>query len=143
MKVVFISCLDDDFAIVKHIRKSVFTLEQGIDVSEDLDEFDENPKTVYALVYDGAAAAATGRITEMPYGFKIGRIATLKEYRGKGCGAELVKALCCKAKELGADKIHIEAQLHAVPFYEKLGFHISSDEVIIDRGIEHRKMIKE
>ena len=92
---------------------------------------------------DDGKAVATGRLVQMPYGWKIGRIATLKEARGRGCGALLVKALCRCAFEAGAEQIHLEAQCHAIPFYERLGFRLASDEVILDRGIEHKKMIKD
>ena len=143
MNVELINCRDEEFAQVKEIRYNVFTLEQGIAVSDDLDELDKSPDTVYALVFNGEKAVSTGRLIQQPSGYKIGRIATLKSSRGKGCGALLVNALCDKAFELGADKIHLEAQCHAIPFYERLGFRVVSDEVIIDRGIEHRKMIKE
>ena len=135
-------CFQPEFDDVKAVRKAVFTGEQGIAVSDDLDAFDEKDETVYALVYENGKAVSCGRLIRMPYGYKIGRIATLKDYRGKGLGSALVNALCEKAESLGADKIYLEAQLHAIPFYERLGFKICSDDIIIDRNIEHKKMVR-
>lgn len=37
-------------------------------------------------------------------------------------------------------QIEIEAQCYAIPFYEKVGFKVSSDEFMLD-GIPHKKMI--
>jgi predicted GNAT family N-acyltransferase len=33
----------------------------------------------------------------------------------------------------------LDAQLHAIPFYERFGF-VAHGEVFLDAGIEHRKM---
>ncbi|MCR5207068.1 MAG: GNAT family N-acetyltransferase [Eubacterium sp.] len=140
MEVLLVKCGDYAFEYVKEIRYSVFTLEQNIAQSDDLDSYDASPDTVYALVEDGGEYVACGRLILTPYGYKIGRVATLKKYRGRQYGSALVKALCEKARELGAGFVNLEAQLHAVPFYERLGFEIISDEAVYDRNIEHRKM---
>ena len=70
---------------------------------------------------------------------KIGRIAVLKEYRGKHYGATVVNAVVAKSIEAGAERIYVDAQNHAVNFYEKLGFRICGRE-LVDRGIVHTPM---
>lgn len=141
MDICFFNKNDKKLKDVMKIRYSVFTLEQGVPVEEDRDFYDSDENTVFCLVYDGEPAA-TGRLTKTESGFKIGRIATLKKYRGRGLGAVLVNALCEKAFESGAEYVNVEAQLHAIPFYEKQGFEIVSNEIIIDRNIEHKAMRK-
>ena len=141
MKVYLFDKNDSLFEEVKRIREAVFTNEQNIPVNEDLDEFDKDEKTVYCLVYDGEPLA-TGRLIYNGDYYKIGRVATLKAARKRGCGTAVVNALCEKSKALGAEYVIIEAQLHAVEFYNNLGFEIISDDVIIDRGIKHKAMRK-
>ena len=85
------------------------------------------------------SAVATARISEIPKGLKIGRIAVLKDYRGKRYGAQIVNAVVAKSIEAGADRVYVDAQNHAVNFYEKLGFRICGTE-LIDRGIAHTPM---
>jgi len=43
------------------------------------------------------------------------------------------------AKETGAKKVKLNAQTQALPFYEKLGFTVTSDE-FLDAGIPHKAM---
>lgn len=134
----FITSKDDDFSVVKKIRTAVFTNEQGADGKAEFDKFDETAD--FALLYENEKAVATARVVFTEKGYKIGRIAVLKECRGKGYGAEIVKAVCKKAFDYGAENIFVDAQNYAVPFYEKLGFKVIGSE-IIDRGLPHIPMM--
>ncbi len=141
MDLRLLNCGDSDFGKIMEIRQEVFVNEQGVEPALEFDSYDENFDTVYCLLTDDIPCA-TGRLIKTEGGYKIGRIATLKEKRKKGCGAAVVNALCEKAFSCGAECVILEAQLHAIPFYEKLGFKVASDEVIIDAGIEHKLMRK-
>ena len=68
----------------------------------------------------------------------IGRVLTLQHR--KGLGRELVtKALEEAKKHFGCKKICVHAQKQAVPFYEKMGFAVISDEYL-QEGIVHVTM---
>ncbi|MGN1420953.1 MAG: GNAT family N-acetyltransferase [Eubacterium sp.] len=139
-KIIFITSDSDDFQLVKNIRVSVFTAEQGADADTEFDSYDEKGKgTLYALLYDRENAAATSRLALTEKGFKIGRIAVLKQYRGKGYGDKIVRAVVEKAFEKGAQTVLVDAQNYAVPFYEKFGFKAIGSQ-IIDRGLPHMPM---
>lgn len=141
MRTVFFGVEDERFALVKQIRTVVFTNEQKASADEEFDRFDRiGEMTRYALVYEGKNAIATGRIAVTDYGYKIGRVAVLKSSRGNGAGVFLVNALIQKCIELGDGDIYVDAQMHAVKFYEKLGFKIISEKQIIDRSIAHLPM---
>lgn len=142
MKIEFVGRDSKEFEAIMHIRNTVFEKEQGAAAEEEIDIYDNDNSTVYALIYDDKFPVATGRIAITPKGYKIGRIAVIKNQRGKGLGGILVNALCDKAYEMGADSILVDAQLHAVPFYEKLGFSPTGEPEITDRGIIHLPMIK-
>lgn len=140
ISIKYITAKDDDFFAVKEIRTSVFINEQGALANEEFDAFDEeNSSADFVLLYDGSKSFGTARAIENDKGFKIGRIAILKEYRGKGYGYTAVRAIMDKAFEKGADKIYVDAQNYAVPFYEKIGFKVIGVE-IIDRGLPHIPM---
>jgi len=72
---------------------------------------------------------------------KVERICILEEYRGKHLGNLIMQTLEEHAKETGMSKIILNAQTHAVPFYEKLGYVITSPE-FMDADIPHRAMEK-
>jgi len=51
---------------------------------------------------------------------KIGRMAVLKSYRGKGV-EKIAPAGCCDGKKLAREHL-LHAQVPVIEFYEKLGF---------------------
>lgn len=142
MKWLFFDKNDEKFELVMQIRNAVFENEQGAIIEEEIDKYDGLSSTTYLLIFDGNEPCATGRIAVTENGVKIGRIAVTKSQRGKGTGKLLVSLLCERAKQNGAEKIFVDSQLHAIPFYEKLGFVKTGEENIIDRGIEHSPMVK-
>lgn len=142
MRIKFVKSSDSEFDKVMMIRNAVFEQEQGAIPEQEIDEYDKSDKTLYALIYDGDEPVATGRIARTSEGFKIGRIAVVKSQRGRGLGAVLVDTLCEKSKDMGADGIYVDSQLHAVEFYKKRGFKVISDNEITDRGIKHLPMRK-
>jgi len=71
----------------------------------------------------------------------IGRIAVLKEYRGKQLGKLVVEKLLERAAELQAKEVHVHAQTYAAGFYEKLGF-VAYGETFMESAIEHIGMMK-
>lgn len=121
------------------VRTDVFVTEQGFH-----DEFDEIDAYAYhAVLYDGERPVATGRaFQEENGGWHIGRVAVRKEYRGKGAGALVMRALEEKLREAGAPGAELSAQLHAVGFYEKLGYRPFGPEYL-DEHTPHIAMRKD
>lgn len=120
--------------VIKHIRTSVFTLEQN--VPEALDFEGKDPDATHALVQDGDRYVGTGRLLGDGH---IGRVAVLQEYRQRGFGKSIIAALIDAASQLGLARVFLGAQLHAVDFYKTLGFS-EYGEVFVDAGIEHIHM---
>lgn len=129
----------EDYPLSREIREEVFVREQEYPIELEFDEADE---TCWHLVLtDNEKAVATARLLKLSEGvFKPGRIAVLKEYRGKNIGAELLTLIIEKAKEMGAKELHIGAQTYAVGFYEKFGFKTTGEEYM-DEHIPHINMI--
>lgn len=68
----------------------------------------------------------------------IGRVIAVK--RRQGLGSRIVSAAIDTAREkFSAESISLEAQVYAMPLYEKLGFRPTSEEFLED-GIPHIKM---
>ncbi|MEZ8990600.1 GNAT family N-acetyltransferase [Vibrio breoganii] len=116
------------------VRNTVFTAEQGIDTNLDFDGLDE--EAVHALVYDNDEPIATGRMLEDGH---IGRIAVLISHRGKGLGTSIMKALVDEARLRSFSRVYLGAQVHALDFYQKLGFE-PIGERYEEVGIEHQTM---
>lgn len=125
---------EDDKTHLSEIRRKVFIEEQK--VPEELEWDDDDKSCVHILVTDNNTPIATGRIKMDGH---IGRMAVLKSYRGKGVGSTVLKALIDFSKTLKMKSVYLHAQITAVPFYEKHGFKISSEE-FMDAGIPHKSM---
>lgn len=130
----------DDLKECFDIRRQVFIREQNISEAEEFDGLDE--KCGHYIVYNEQDnPVSTGRLVKINDElYQIGRVATLKEYRHKGYAEFLMLSLIEKARSLGAREITLLAQTSAVKFYEKCGFMLDGNEVIMDAGIEHVRM---
>lgn len=129
----------EDYPLSREIREEVFVKEQEYPIELEFDEADEN--CWHLVLTDNEKAIATARLLKLSEGvFKPGRIAVLKEYRGKNIGAELLTLIIEKAREMGAKELHIGAQTYAVGFYEKFGFKTTGEEYM-DEHIPHIDMI--
>jgi predicted GNAT family N-acyltransferase len=116
------------------IRFTVFVEEQGVPRDIELDEHDA--LSVHAMAFEREKAVATGRL--LPDGH-IGRMAVLKEWRGRGIGGLILKALMGKARQRGDTAVALSAQVHAVAFYRAYGFVEEGDEYL-EAGIRHQGM---
>lgn len=126
------------------VRMTVFVEEQAVPPEEELDLYDISATHFFVSLKSASdlpeGIVATARIIDKGDGVvKIGRVAVLKAYRGKGIGFELMRFVERHASEAGFTQATLEAQLHALPFYEKLGYAAEGD-VFLDAGIEHRFM---
>lgn len=119
---------------IRKIRSEVFTNEQQIDHDLDFDGQDRN--AVHVLVALSETFVGTGRMLGDGH---IGRLAVLREYRGRGLGARAVVALVQEAKKKGLRRVYLGAQKPAIGFYRKLGFS-EYGEPYTEANIEHVPM---
>ncbi|WP_034552476.1 GNAT family N-acetyltransferase [Carnobacterium funditum] len=111
-----------------YVRMSVFVLERQMELSEEFDNLDDS-NIDYAVMYDHEKPVSTGRY-ELPDSetIRIGRIATLKEYRGQKLSRSIIHALEEIGREKGCKKASIHSEQTATSFYEELDYRIVSDE---------------
>lgn len=138
VKVVFAN--DKEWDDVYQIRKEVFVEEQGIPLEDEFDEYD--PLVQHVLVYYDGQPVGTGRLRFLEEIVKFERICVRGEARKLGIGRKIINSLEELARKEGKVKQGlIHAQTQAIPFYEKLGFVVTSDEFMED-GIPHVQMLK-
>lgn len=121
----------------KYIRQTVFVDEQGF--AEEFDDTDS--RAVHIVMYSDNQPVGCCRLYESDNGFHIGRLAVLKQYRGKSLGEKIMLEAEKTAKSLGADSIILSAQVRASGFYEKLGY-IKYGDIYLDEFCEHIAMKK-
>lgn len=128
----------DDLAACHALRRTVFIEEQGVSEAEELDDQDGGAIHLLARL-DGRPVGSARLIVKGGTG-KIGRVCVLKEQRGMGLGAALIRAaLDVLRARPGVERARLGSQVHAIAFYEKLGF-VAEGPVYDDAGIPHRDM---
>ncbi len=128
------------------VRRAVFIEEQQVSEEEEIDEHDRDEgwlgDVVQMTAYLSGRPVSTGRMmpdTTSDADAHIGRVAVLQELRGQGYGRQLMLALHDEARNRGYCRLRLGAQLHAIPFYESLGY-VAQGDIFLDAGIEHRRM---
>jgi predicted GNAT family N-acyltransferase len=120
------------FATLTRIRTTVFVGEQNVPADLEMDGRDGD--CAHALAEDARGEAiGTGRL--MPDG-RIGRMAVLAAWRGRGVGAAILEALMAEARRRGFRETYLHSQSHARDFYARHGYVVEGDEYL-EAGIPH------
>ena len=120
------------------LRRTVFIEEQQVPEADEIDDLDAD--ALHILATDTGRPVGSARILLSDDTAKIGRVCVLKDQRGTGLGAALIRAALDVAREqAGVTRAKLGAQEYAIPFYEKLGF-VAFVPVYLDAGIRHRDM---
>lgn len=128
-----------DIALCLQLRRVVFIEEQGVSEADERDTLDG--VAIHLLAELNGRAVGSARLLVMKDIGKIGRVCVLREGRGAGIGAALIRAAVERFRsEAGVIKVKLGAQVHAQAFYERLGFAAIGD-VYQDAGIAHRDML--
>lgn len=123
-----------------NIRTTVFVEEQGFK-----NEFDDIDKiATHIVLFEDNQTVAVCRVyySENKKCYVIGRIAVIKDYRGKAYGAKIVKAAETEIKQRHCNKIGLSAQERVSKFYEKLGYN-KCGSTYLDEDCPHIWMEKE
>lgn len=72
---------------------------------------------------------------------KIFQVSVTRAWQGRGVGTALIRALMAMAAEEGRTEVVLDARVHVIPFYERLGFVAEGDEFLSGRThTPHRAM---
>jgi ElaA protein len=128
-----------DIATCRALRGVVFIEEQGVSEADEVDDLDD--VAIHLLAFQDGKPVGTARLLVNGSAGKVGRVCVLREARGTGLGAALMRAAVNEFRAMpGIVKVKLGAQSHATGFYEALGFRVVG-EPLMDAGIEHREMV--
>ncbi|CAG9610670.1 GNAT family N-acetyltransferase [Pseudoneobacillus rhizosphaerae] len=127
--------LNDAFSI----RKEVFVHEQNVPEELEIDEFEDD--SIHFALYQNNRPVGAGRFRELDGFGKVERICVAQNVRGTGAGKVIMHGIEEHAKGKQISTLKLNAQTSAIPFYEKLGYEIISEE-FMDAGIPHKTMKK-
>jgi predicted GNAT family N-acyltransferase len=123
------------------VRVAVFVEEQNVPAEEEIDEHDRTDADArHALVRDRDEPVAAGRYYRLDATTaQVGRMAVLRDYRGRRIGRALLDALVDDARRRSFTRVALNAQDHAVAFYAKAGF-MPFGEPLVECDILHQPM---
>lgn len=127
--------LEDAFSV----RKTVFIAEQNVPAEEEIDQYED--EATHFVSYQEGSPIAAGRFRVVDGYGKVERICVLKVARKTGAGKAIMNEIEAYAFKHGIEKLKLNAQTHAIPFYAGLGYEVVSEE-FLDAGIPHKTMIK-
>lgn len=139
-KAVLVKRISDmsDIQICLTIRHQVFVEGQNVPLCEEIDGLDSS--SAHYLLSLNQLPVGTARVRYMEDFAKIERVAILEAHQGQGLGHALMNFIIEDIQQNHlVKKAKLGAQTYAIPFYEKLGFIICSDEYL-DAGIAHKDM---
>ena len=120
------------------IRLKVFVEGQKVPLAEEMDGKDGQSEHYLLLVDE--QPVGTARVRFIDDYAKIERVAIMDDYQGMGYGKVVMNRIMLDLKKHnGIKKAKLSSQTYAIPFYEKLGFIICSDEYM-DASIPHKDM---
>lgn len=117
------------------VRDEVFVREQRVPVDIEHDALD--PVSLHVLARDDAGQAiGAGRLTP---DHRVGRMAVLPAWRGRGVGEALLAELTRVARAQGWRELTLHAQVGALGFYQRHGY-LPVGPRFTEAGIEHQAM---
>lgn len=120
---------------IRRVRETVFVVEQAVPADLEWDGLDAVCKQVIAEDAN-RDAIGTGRLH--PSG-KIGRMAVMTRWRGRGVGAAILERLIGLARHEGLEEVFLHGQTRVLDFYARYGF-VAEGEEFDEADIPHRMM---
>lgn len=136
---------DDDLAAAMAIRRTVFIEEQGIPIAEEFDARDAEAEHLLVADDDGTPVATCRVFADDGDGdgtARLGRLAVLPRARRRGLASRMIAACEERARAAGATRMVLDAQLGAMPLYERSGYAARGEDFDDGSGIMHRTMEK-
>ncbi|HET6508720.1 MAG TPA: GNAT family N-acetyltransferase [Baekduia sp.] len=136
---------DEDRAAAMAIRRAVFVEEQEIPPVEEFDARDAEAEHLLVLEDDGTPVATCRVFADDGAGdgtARLGRLAVLPSARRRGLASRMIAACEERARTDGATRMVLDAQVTAMPLYERSGYAAVGEDFDDGSGILHRTMVK-
>ncbi len=127
-----------ELELIFRIRDEVFVDEQHL--TNDARNDPDDAKSFHYLAYLDNQPVGTGRLTIFGREAQVAWVAVRKPYRGTGVGEAIMETIIARARSERASYVMLNAQTHALGFYEHLGFERVGGEFFMG-GIGHYVMI--
>ncbi|KRL63586.1 GNAT family N-acetyltransferase [Lactobacillus psittaci] len=125
-----------------NLRKEVFIKEQGVPPELEVESQTDEQALYFGGYLDNQLVSCARVKLEDDKTWHIQRVATKKNFRGRGLAKELFNKIDAEAKKRCITTLTLDAQDQAQGFYLKLGYKVVG-QGFMDAGIPHHRMYKE
>jgi predicted GNAT family N-acyltransferase len=135
----------EDLDAAMAIRQAVFVEEQSIPESEEYDDRDAEAQHLLVVEDDGTPIATCRVFPDDGQGdgtARLGRLAVLPRARRRGLASAMIAACEERARAACATRMVLDAQVAAMPLYERSGYTGEGEDFDDGSGILHRRMVK-
>jgi len=130
----------DEIARALALRHEVFVVEQGVPPEEEVDARDAD--AIHLTAWEGDRLVGTCRLTTDGAGtIRLGRLVVARDARRRGIASKLLQAATRAARDAGAQRIVLAAQVRATAVYAADGY-VPRGRRFVEAGIEHITMEK-
>jgi predicted GNAT family N-acyltransferase len=129
---------EQEVAWALELRERVFVGEQGVAPEADRDGHDADALHIAAFE-DGRLVGTCRLVCGDGAIARLGRMAVEPASRNRGIGRAILETAEEAARERGAIRIRLHAQIAALPLYERAGYTPRGD-MFMEEGIEHQTM---
>lgn len=142
MELIHLNNSGDLYQDALDLRYDLFFREPGLPRKILFDALEKN--SLHVALVNNNCLCAYGRLSEEKLNvFKISQMVVQPNMQGKGLGTQILTELTKTAFEKGANEIYLNARLHAISMYQKLGFEETGDSYVAkSTGVPHVKMVK-
>lgn len=137
MKISQIGFTDNDFLLIREVRKVVFFDEMGIPESEIFDNLDE--ESDHFIFIEKNRVIGSVRLRHIENYIKLERMVIYREFRLHSFGHDAIKQIIDHYKRKKITKIVLDSIYDIRDFYKKCGF-IEVDKVFDRVGLPHITM---
>ena len=137
MKISQIGFTDNDFLLIREVRKVVFFDEMGIPESEIFDNLDE--ESDHFIFIEKNRVIGSVRLRHIENYIKLERMVIYREFRLQSFGHDAIKQIIDHYKRKKVTKIVLDSIYDIRDFYKKCGF-IEVDKVFDRVGLPHITM---
>jgi GNAT superfamily N-acetyltransferase len=123
-------------------------LRQGMPPDAAIFEGDDEPHTLHAAAWGEGAVVGCGSLVRRPLdgvhpAYQLRGMAVATDWQQRGVGAAVLRHLEARAVAAGFHLLWCNARTPAVPFYERQGWRVISDEFLVPTAGPHFKMRKD
>lgn len=124
----------------KGLRNEVLRKPLGLILSPEELLLDADREHLVAVAGEWVVGSVSLYMQE-PGLLRIKQMAVDPAQQGLGIGAKLMDAAEARGRELGAERVTLNARCTALKFYDRQGYSAQGDE-FLEQGIPHRIMVK-